>query len=110
MNNRKTQKRKKAKRARACLAYFVDDSIGSALMRFGNWGTWRKTNNPNGVVALRLTPDATPLGLKTIRRGTQGSSFLATLGCKTQSPWDCRTVDVPSVPPKFPFDRSFQTV
>ena len=44
------------------------------------WGTGRKTNNPNGVAAERLKPDATPLGLKTIGPGTQGSSFLATLG------------------------------
>jgi hypothetical protein len=70
------------------------------------WGTGRKTNNPNGVAAERLKPDATPLGLKTIGPGTQGSSLLATLGCKTQSLWDCRTVGVADVPSEFPFDRN----
>ena len=44
------------------------------------WETWPKANNPNGVVARRRRPDTTPLGLKSIRPGTQGSSFLATLG------------------------------
>ena len=72
------------------------------------WGTWRKTNNPNGVAARRLKPDATPLGLKTIWSGTQGSSFLATLGWKTQSLWDCKTGGFSNVPPEFPFDRNFR--
>jgi len=70
------------------------------------WGMRRKTNNPNGVAAQRLKLDATPLGLKTIEPGTQGSSFLATLGWKTQSLWDCRTFGVPSVRPEFPFDQN----
>ena len=34
--------------------------------------------------------DATPLGLKTRVPDTQGSSFLATLGWRPQSRWDCR--------------------
>ena len=39
-----------------------------------------ETVNPNGVVARRSKHDTTPLGLKTVRLETQGSSFLATLG------------------------------
>jgi hypothetical protein len=34
--------------------------------------------------------DATPLGLLAVTRVSQGSSFLATLGWRSQSLWDCR--------------------
>ena len=62
------------------------------------WETWPKAHNPNGVaVRRRWKPDATPLGLQTLRPWTQGSSLLATLGCKTQSLWDCRTASFASV-------------
>src|SRR6266550_1260561 len=53
------------------------------------WERWAKAHNPNGVVAGPRNPDTTPLGLKTALATTQGSSFLATLGWKTQSLWDC---------------------
>src|SRR3989442_14355969 len=56
------------------------------------WGIEAKTNNPNGVAALRRKRDTTPLGLNSIGFRTQGSSFLATLGWKTQSLWDSRAV------------------
>ena len=55
------------------------------------WETWAKSNNPNGVAARRWKGDTTPLGLKTPRALTPGSSCLTTLGWKTQSLWDCRT-------------------
>jgi hypothetical protein len=54
------------------------------------WESWAKANNPNGVEARLRGSDATPLGLKRTPTTTQGSSFLATLGWKTQSLWDCR--------------------
>jgi len=44
------------------------------------WGTAPHADNPNGVVADLRTPDAAPLGLKTLPAKTQGSSCLATLG------------------------------
>jgi len=53
------------------------------------WGKGTKATNPNGVEAPRRYPAATPLGLKSVRLPTQGSSFLATLGWWTQSLWDC---------------------
>jgi len=40
--------------------------------------------------ALRRGRGATPLGLKALVPGPQGSSCLATLGWRTQSRWDCR--------------------
>ena len=49
-------------------------------------GPW--ANNPTGVAARRRHRGATPLGLKIFTAVTQGSSFLATLGWKTQSLWD----------------------
>ena len=48
-------------------------------------------------------PDATPLGLMTPQPHTQGSSFLATLGGRTQSLWDCGSVGLPCVQPRFSF-------
>jgi len=42
------------------------------------WEAWANTDNPNGVAARWWKRDATPLGLKTILRRTQGSSCLAT--------------------------------
>jgi hypothetical protein len=62
------------------------------------WEKWATANNPNGVVARRRQDDATPLGLKTPRTKTQGSSCLATLGWRTQSLWDCNTDEYSSVP------------
>ena len=50
-----------------------------------------KANNPNGVVARLGKHDTTPLGLKTNRAVTQGSSCLATPGFKSESPWDSIT-------------------
>jgi hypothetical protein len=47
--------------------------------------------NPSGVAARSGERDATPLGLTCNRAATQGSSFLATLGWRAQSLWDCRT-------------------
>src|SRR6266571_5541129 len=44
------------------------------------WETRPKANNPKGVTARQRRCGATPLGLKATRPGTQGSSFLATLG------------------------------
>jgi len=41
--------------------------------------------------------DATLTGLQGSAVATQGSSFLATLGWKTQSRWDCRTGSVNSI-------------
>ena len=129
MKNVRAREPKKAKSKLTYTAFFLDDSMGLALTPLRNcgdesqrdsdskpkvarnelpWGMWRKTNNPNGVAAHRLKPDATPLELKTIGPGTQGSSFLATLGWKTQSLWDCRTVRLPSVPPEFAFERNFR--
>src|SRR6266542_6976992 len=55
------------------------------------WGKLAEPINPNGVAARRCKPATTPLGLKPMLHKTQGSSFLATLGWLTQSPWDCRT-------------------
>src|SRR5439155_6823926 len=51
----------------------------------------QKANNPNGVAARWRKFDTTPLGLKIPSAPTQGSSFLATLGPRAQSLWDCRT-------------------
>ena len=56
------------------------------------WETGPEANNPNGVAAQPGKRDATPLGLGIYRAATQGSSCLATLGWRTQSLWDCRTV------------------
>ena len=53
------------------------------------WESRPDTDNPNGVAAPLGWRDATPLGLKNVRVPTQGSSFLATLGWRTQSRWDC---------------------
>ena len=49
------------------------------------WETGAEVNNPNGVAARLRKGDATPLGLNTDWAATQGSSFLATLGWRTQS-------------------------
>ena len=53
------------------------------------WENGPQCNNPNGVAARLGQRDATPLGLTNIPVLTQGSSFLATLGWRTQSRWDC---------------------
>jgi hypothetical protein len=45
-------------------------------------------SNPKGV-ASRRRRRRNPVGVKTAARSTQGSSFLATLGLRTQSLWDC---------------------
>ena len=57
------------------------------------WETAVTDHNPNGVAAHPRELAATPLGLKTFRFVTQGSSFLATLGWRTQSRWDCKNAD-----------------
>ena len=62
------------------------------------WERRAAANNPNGVAAWWRPGDATPLGLKTVRTPTQGSSFLATLGCSPQSLRDCRTAGRSIVP------------
>ena len=54
------------------------------------WESGLKTPNPNGVAARRGGPAATPLGLGKSSAVTQGSSFLATLGWRTQPRWGCR--------------------
>ena len=50
------------------------------------WETAPQANNPNGVAAHPQKRDATPLGLKTSRAATQGSSFLATAGLEDTIP------------------------
>ena len=63
---------------------------------------WEKpvvSANPNGVVARWRRWDTTPLGLKIARTLTQGSlADSATLGWRTQSLWDCRTIGLSVVP------------
>ena len=54
------------------------------------WVTRPRLNNPNGAVARRWGRSATPLGLKNVPMPTQGGSFLATLGWRTQPCWGCR--------------------
>ena len=56
------------------------------------WETGPTLDNPNGVASRRRTCGATPLGLKNVPVPTQGSSFLATLGWRTQPRWGCRAV------------------
>ena len=51
------------------------------------WESRPKTHNPNGVAAGCWRRGATPLGLKILPSVTQGSSFLATLGWRTQPRW-----------------------
>ncbi len=53
------------------------------------WESGPQCNNPNGVAARRWLGAATPLGLKNFPVPTQGSSFLATLGWRTQPRWGC---------------------
>jgi len=72
------------------------------------WETRAEADNPNGVAARRRKHDTTPLGLKTIRHETQGSSFLATLGWKTQSLWDWRTGSFSRILPRFSFFWNFR--
>ncbi|NOS70996.1 MAG: hypothetical protein HOP33_13825 [Verrucomicrobia bacterium] len=46
--------------------------------------------NPNGVVSLTTRRRHNPVGVENILGSvTQGSSFLATQGCVTESRWDC---------------------
>jgi len=63
---------------------------------------WEKrvvSANPNGVVARGRRWGTTPLGLKPARSLTQGSlADSATLGWRTQSLWDCRTIGLSVVP------------
>ena len=54
------------------------------------WESGPKYDNPNGVAARRWRGAATPLGLNIFMPPTQGSSFLATLGWRTQPRWGCR--------------------
>ena len=54
------------------------------------WESGPHCNNPNGVAARRWQCAATPLGLGNCPLPTQGSSFLATLGWRTQPRWGCR--------------------
>src|SRR6266496_1526901 len=61
------------------------------------WEKCVEATNPNGVAVLRRKPAATPSGLKSMRQATQGSSFLATLGWRTQSRWDSRTAGFPAL-------------
>ncbi len=56
------------------------------------WVAPEKFFNPNGVVSCRTRRAATTLGLQICKPLSQGSSFLATLGWKTQSRWDCRAL------------------
>ena len=63
------------------------------------WETLAEATNPNGVAARRKSKrDTTPLGLGTPRSATQGSSFLATLGWRAQSLWDCGVLIVTRTP------------
>ena len=55
------------------------------------WVTARWVFNPNGVAARCPDRAATPLGLLVCGPGSQGSSFLATLGFAPESPWDSAT-------------------
>ena len=55
------------------------------------WGNAPQPHNPNGVEANPGKGVATPLGLKTLPALPQGSSFLATLGWRTQSLRDRKT-------------------
>ena len=66
----------------------------------------QKANNPNGVAARWRKFDETPLGLKIPSATTQGSSFLATLGRRAQSLWDCKTAGASRVPLDFSFPPS----
>ncbi len=51
--------------------------------------------NPNGVASFGRPERHNPVGVEIqLAAVTQGSSFLATLGCRTQSRWDCRIVSV----------------
>ena len=54
------------------------------------WESATSIANPNGVAANPSESAATPLGLNTAATMTQGSSFLTTLGWRTQSLWDNR--------------------
>ena len=60
--------------------------------------------NPNGVAAA-VSLDATPLGLMICVRPTQGSSFLATLGWRTHSRWDCTGYSLPRILRRFISER-----
>src|SRR6266511_2244118 len=56
---------------------------------------WQNENNPNGVAANSSRHQTNGFGHNRVAVGfhlgthTQGSSFLATLGWRTQSLWDC---------------------
>src|SRR5262249_54704563 len=54
---------------------------------------------PNGEYVFSVLA-GTLSGFGSVRSSTQGSSFLATLGCKTQSRWDCGAVN--RYPRRFP--------
>src|SRR2546426_12161309 len=76
------------------------------VVHFSPGKSRQKANNPNGVAARWRKFDTTPLGLKTPSAATQGSSFLATLGRRAQSLWDCRTAGASRVPLDFSFPQS----
>ena len=48
--------------------------------------------NPNGVASRLAIKAATPLGLFSVESFSQGSSFLATLGWRSESLWDSHLV------------------
>src|SRR5207244_3922525 len=73
------------------------------VVHFSPGKSRQKANNPNGVAARWRKFDTTPLGLKIPSAATQGSSFLATLGRRAQSLWDCRTAGASRVPLDFSF-------
>jgi len=52
------------------------------------WVKDQEIFNPNGVVSRRNERAATPLGLSSFGRNSQGASFLATLGYGMASLWD----------------------
>ena len=64
----------------------------------------RKADNPNGVVATGARPPVPQpwpqprWGCFPLVRLTQGNSFLATLGCTTQSPHDCSSAPTHPIP------------
>ena len=75
------------------------------LLRISNFGSLIKSSagdlsltnavmfQNNGNLSTNASQAATPLGLMQSPRGSQGSSFLATLGCGSESLWDWHLVE-----------------
>ena len=72
------------------------------------WENASASDNPNRVGVWRPKRATTPLGLKTPSQPTQGSSFLATLGWRTQSRWDCSWADFVADPSMFVLRAKFR--